>query len=293
MGIGKLLKPERKKFVLPAIFIIVFLFMASAPAYSWGPALDKYACEYLSLWQEATTNAEKNDTYALNKTLEKMSALSGNWQKENEKQGLTMTLPLQYFSAAFLKTINPVTPVPCEYSAGGSMIYNPSMANDFCVFYISRDSYDCTEGLRKLLSPVKIPVNITGQTEQTERKEEYRQASAVTLGANILILFAEGYLLSSVILFIYRKKRILGLLAAAAFMELVIAGGIIAVGGVANLLNPGFIFILVLLAAALVVFSLILSFIINRFTGKGKKGGIPELEPDASRRHKFLSNPGQ
>jgi len=168
---------EWKKFILPVLLIILFVVVINS-FYSLGSVMDKYGCEMVSLVREQITNVKQNNTFAINQTANKMKSLSENIQKDMKKfQNIEPVFN-------FLKMLDPIIPVPCEFMDG-----------NFCRFYINESTYNCLTSLKTNEG--------TGLTQP--KIVEYKRASIITFGLNGLLLFTEGYLISSLILFIYRK----------------------------------------------------------------------------------------
>ena len=178
MSIKELLKPEWKKFILPVAFIILF-FVAINSFYYVGSSFDKYGCDQVSLSKELQSNLRENNTLAYNQTWNKLRSLSENWSYE-----IMHTRNVRIISD-FVKMIDPIIPVPCEFGVGAGVI---------CEIYMNEETYNC--------------FNSQGDATMFPFEPKYKKASAVTFGFNVLLLFAEGYLISSVVLFAYREMRI-------------------------------------------------------------------------------------
>ena len=138
----------------------------------------------VSLIQKGQTYTRENNTLAAEQTLNSFKSLSENMQK-----GIKPVQDLQPLFS-FLMTMDPPMPVPCEFTIG-----------DICEFYMNEETNDCFMSLRS--------GNIGGLFGffAEPKITEYRGTSFVSFGANIFVLFVEGYLLSSVILFAYRRIR--------------------------------------------------------------------------------------
>lgn len=190
MSVKEFLKPEWKKFILPIVLTIIFFFTTSV-FYSLGSIMDKYGCEMVLLIEEQLTNMEKNDTLAFNQTAEKGRLLFQNMQTDTEQIQVHFESIEPVIHS--ISTIDPIFPVPCETIS--------EIQGNVCEFYMSEETYNCFESFVSEDSGVMM--DIFGETE----KIEYKKASAITLGLNVLLLFVEGYLISSAILFIYRKIR--------------------------------------------------------------------------------------
>jgi hypothetical protein len=145
-----------------------------------GSIGDKYDCQVVTLIQKNIDNAQKNDTAAVNQVDSEMKLLAQNKQKEVKH--------LQYSESisAFVKIINPIVPFPCE-NLGKSNV---------CQFYINKETYDC---LKKL--------DINGDIFSQPKMSVYKPVSLWIILLNVLLLFIEGYFVSSIIMFFYGKIR--------------------------------------------------------------------------------------
>lgn len=196
MDIREVLEPEWKKFILPLVLIILFSFVINT-FYSISSITNKYGCEIVSLVQEQNDNIKQNNTLAFNETVKKSISLIQRMQNDadylelnkNEKKNKVFFEPVY----SFLNVIDPALPVPCELQN-----------TRFCEYYVNKQTYDCTirmigqnetGGLNQAVIFEKIPM------------KDYTKSSIINLGSNVLLLFVEGYLVSSLILFAYRKIR--------------------------------------------------------------------------------------
>lgn len=183
MGIGSFLRPEWKKFILPIVFIILFIVMISSFYYT-ASVLDKYGCEVASLYERLDTYREQNDTSGITQTVDALESLSQNYKNDmkiTEGVGPVLSIVL---------AIDPIVPVPCEFMVSG-LTLTP------CQFYASEETYNCMKG------SIGGTISVFAEPEI----KEYKGVSVATLGLNVLLLFVEGYLISAVVLFIYRKIR--------------------------------------------------------------------------------------
>lgn len=183
MNIKEFLKPEWKKFILPIVFILLFLVVVNFFYYSIVPTFYEYHCKIAYLDKKMELATEQNDTLAIKQLLEDMLYL-----QEDTFRSMREPASVFYFcSALFIGAINPIS-MPCE------MIYDYVPA-DFCEFYMREDTYNCL----KTLNVTTIPKTISDRV--------YKKASITQFVLNVLILFVEGYLISSVILFFYRRVK--------------------------------------------------------------------------------------
>lgn len=178
MSIEKFLKPEWKKLILPIAFIIL-LAVTIDSFYYLGSVTDKYGCNLVFLFEDYQNAFEENNSLVMNQTYTIMTYMFENMTSEINRIQNVM------FISSFVMAIDPITPVPCEFISGNG-----------CEFYTNEETYNCFKNLTA--EPGFLPFNEAG----------YKKASLVTLGLNFLLLFIEGYLISSVILFAYRKMKV-------------------------------------------------------------------------------------
>lgn len=183
MRVKEFLKPEWKKFVLPVVFIVFFLIIVGS-FYYIGSVLDKYGCQTASLITEASEYGSENEL-KFNQTFEELGLISQNMQTDLE--AVETLFPILNF---FL-IIDPIFPVPCTFMAGFMHV------TGLCEYYISEETYNCFGTVNPDFSSFFEGPKI----------KEYQPASLTAFGLNILLLFVEGYLISAVVLFIYRKIR--------------------------------------------------------------------------------------
>ena len=176
MTIKDFFKPEWKKFILPIIIIILFLVTIKS-FYSIGDVMDKYICKMLYLSQEKQDYLRRDNILAANQTYnQKLLPLYKNLTDDLDK--IRDKEPL----INFFYTINPVIPMPCR-------AYLPEKS---CKFYINEETYRCRTAAGSYKGTGESPM-------------PYRKPTLFNFGLNILLLFFEGYIISSIILGIFRK----------------------------------------------------------------------------------------
>ncbi len=193
MEIKAFLRPEWKKMILPLIFILIFMFLIYS-SYTIASIGDDYICEYCEFTDIIYDihNIDQNDTLTINQTVTKIENLSNNFKQDIEKKEIISTYGLIFIGPMMI--INPIYPGPCEL---GDSLLN----TDFCVYYTSEESYNCLDDLSEKIekfsenSPIIMMISFP----------EYKQLSIFNIVANLIFLFIEGYLISSIILLIYRK----------------------------------------------------------------------------------------
>ncbi len=178
MGIKEFLKPEWKKFVLSIILIMSYLVLLSN-FYSYGAAIDTFIQEQESFSQELKSAQEQNNTLLI----EQLNKRGLELRKSINPAMLN--LEKIEFIYVFIEKIDPFLNVPCELVRKSS-----------CEHYGNKKTYDSSVALMSITSDFNI----------FEKPDiiEYRKASVFTALFNVVILFIEGYLLSSIILFIFR-----------------------------------------------------------------------------------------
>jgi len=191
MNWKEFLKPEWKKIILPSILILIFIILIKF-SYDTASLFDKYLCEIFSVAKQKQVYIEQNNTKALEDIEIRLENLSNNFRIEVEKNRLLKLADEEFFFHAFMnmKKINPLLPFPCEHNI-------VDLRYKHCRFYINEETYDC---LANFTSPKNI---IFGFYKKEMR--EYKKVSFFDISLNILILFIEGYLISCLILFCYRK----------------------------------------------------------------------------------------
>ncbi len=209
MKIKEFLKPELKKIILPLALIFFFSIIISN-FYHYGHVEDKYDCELISLGNEyhllqdkRQENIKKNDTIAINQSTNDMKVtlqkLSNNLQKmSEEKYSLIINIKDIKPVVWLIKSLDPILPVSCSLTVDDfcedptnschESIMSPI---DNCRHYYSKNTHDC----------------LYSNADFVLFAEEYRKISINILILNIILLFIEGYLISSMVLFAYRKVK--------------------------------------------------------------------------------------
>ena len=133
--------------------------------------MNEYGCELASLVNEKNTASEQNTTLS-EQTLNRFDEILNKIEQDNVYKN--------YIIFNIISTIDPFIEYPCEFTA-----------TDSCRHYINKDTYKCLYSSSTGFLPEK----------------DYRPVSITTSILNILLFFIEGYLISSVIIFLYRKIR--------------------------------------------------------------------------------------
>jgi len=196
MGLKEFLKPEWRKFVLPAIFII-FLVISLSSFYALDAIFDDFLCDQIEIAEEFRNYAEENEGQAgsleFNKTIEVFTErMKLNNEKPAERMKAIVGMNYILIPAWSIIAIDPFLPLPTYlYDAPKRITIIPERV--IHELYISRKTYDCVKSLDGVFREMN--------------EHEYMQVSIFTLIFNFLFLFIEGYLLSAVVLFVYRKIR--------------------------------------------------------------------------------------
>ncbi len=190
MSLKEFLKPEWKKIILPVIFISIFIILIKF-SYDTASLFDKYMCEMLSVAKQRQVYIEQNNTEALEEIEIQSENLSNNFRSEVEKNRLLKLADEEFFFHTFMsmKKINPLLPFPCEHNI-------MDLRYKHCRFYINEEAYNC------FINFTSFENIIFGFNKEMI---EYKKVSFFDISSNILILFIEGYLVSCLILFCYRK----------------------------------------------------------------------------------------
>ena len=208
MSVKEYLSFEFKKFVVPIILIIIFLF-AIGTFYVNGKTNDEYMCKILSISANSkfliNTTATKNgvnysealESLIGTPEMKEYQTVADKFMKERKSKmlsypGFRSLDPLEkLFVVPFynvLFNINPFIPVPCEELRNGY-----SGKSYICKFYISEETYDC------------IKEAVPGTNLLPYSKSFMMNLVYILLNVGVLII--EGYLFSAAILFLYRYFR--------------------------------------------------------------------------------------
>ena len=148
---------------------------------------DKYTCQITDLSKQYIIADKENKTDAIKKINETSETITkGMIEELNKIQAIGIRE-----SAFILSTIDPLTPLPCELSQ-----------SPFCSTYINKKSYGCLADLANFSKG-----NIQNRTIAENIKIREYSEPTVPIIYNSIILFAEGYLISAVLLGLYRKSK--------------------------------------------------------------------------------------
>ncbi|MCD6226357.1 MAG: hypothetical protein J7J93_00990 [Candidatus Aenigmarchaeota archaeon] len=190
MNWEEFLRPEWKKIILPAIFILIFIILIKI-SYDAASLSDKYLCDIFSLVKQIHVCIEQNNTECFEESQIILENLSNNFMNDLERNRLLKNEKIFFNVFMNMKKINPLLPFPCEHN----------MDVKYCRFYISKETYDC---YANFTIPENIIFHIIFGFYKKEMRE-YKKVSFFDISLNTLILFIEGYLISCLILFCYRK----------------------------------------------------------------------------------------
>jgi hypothetical protein len=169
---------EWKKIVLPIILIILFTYQIFV-FYSVSNVVEDYLCDANEVLQNIETFREQNNIEQLNKTILEWQPKAEKFEKDLEKSLGSETI----FMVS--QTINPFFPFPCELSP-----------KNHCRYYISKKSFDC-------MYDVDSSSGFDPLFEVS--KPEYKKVSVFLLIFHLAIIFIIGYLISAIIIFIFRN----------------------------------------------------------------------------------------
>ncbi len=183
-------KPTWKKFILPLVFIILFLVLISN-FNSIGTFLDKYSCESEALYTKYDQNRRTNNTEGLNQTEVQIKELGQRMVNDAPKGGIVPIISLYTVGV-----IDPLIPFPCLMIEGES---------PFCQFYVNETTHAC---MVKSIENTKLEdFNITALRDIKFAVKPYAQSSTTPLIVNIILLIIEGYFISVLIQFVYTKQK--------------------------------------------------------------------------------------
>jgi hypothetical protein len=141
-----------------------------------GPS-NKYNCEFAELHQEALKYIAENDSIALSGVVNESILLDKQARIDLEVSMLLVPPDILRLFAEF----DPIFPVPCAYPSYGFTNWVP------CEYYIINESYDCDTSSSKTIPHAGI--------------------SPLLLGINVALMFVEGYIISCIIVYGYKKIR--------------------------------------------------------------------------------------
>ncbi len=184
------LKPHWKKFILPLIFVILFLVLVSS-FQALGFFLDKYSCESETLYSQLDQNRKANDTVAENATKEQIKNLIVRMQQDAPQGGIVNIISLYTIGV-----VDPLIPFPCLMISGES---------GFCQFYVNQTTHAC---MVESIKNVKVEDfnNTALQNVKFEVKPHTPQSLPLFI-ANIIVLMVEGYLISVAIQIFFVKRK--------------------------------------------------------------------------------------
>lgn len=183
IDIKEFLKPEISKFIVPIILLLAFTFFV----YSFDNILKKIEtlpCESLTLMKELDAARKNNDTEKITEVGQKETKLMEKYNLENFK------LPFSQGNIFYklITKIDLMFPLPCEI-----------LPEKNCKNYNNKESFECTIESRKY--------NPFSEIDIIEVQNNYNPLTIFDIIINIFVLFFEGYLLSCLIIWFYRKVK--------------------------------------------------------------------------------------
>jgi hypothetical protein len=207
MNLHDFFKPEWKKLLLPVLMVIVFLFTIWR-IYNYTAIMDDNICD-LYRFLDVTLAIYKgdfveidNETVILNKTNQTITQQQmDEWEEQYERSAsLAEDLGDDYrntriLSAVFMFT-DPFFPKPCEYGPTFRPAYFPETS---CYWYISEEAYDCYAQFFSVYAEgSSVYAELTGM-------DGYNPVTTLTISGNVIFIFLEWYVFSSVVLGAFRK----------------------------------------------------------------------------------------
>jgi hypothetical protein len=171
----KFFKPSWKKLILPLILIILYLVVINY-LNSASKITDEYLCRFTEL-REKTIKFQEELNPSLNQTAREFIQTAQEWQAEIPKKNNAFLL-----LGKIMDKINPIFPVPCTMSED----------DGYCKYYVSKDTYDCYVKQENFLALKPRP---------------YKKINIFHHTAALIFLFLEGYIVSCLAFFIYKKIK--------------------------------------------------------------------------------------
>ena len=189
MDIKEFLKPDWKKLILPFILIILYIYIVAFSS-RVGQLMDTYMCDSFSLNRKITEAYQNNETDKIDQYKEEMNYLSGKMRTASENLDIDNIVVIYNF----MKFINPVMPLPCELES-----------TNFCAHYASKETYDCFVDFEDYLKGPSA--SVTAGLLSPTAMVEYRKSTFFTHVFSIIVLIIEGYLVSALVVFLYKKIK--------------------------------------------------------------------------------------
>ncbi len=183
---------EKKKIILPALLLALFAVILYAFS-ATGHLEDKYACNMISAFEAAESinmsDAKKSLEESVARRAEIISLLK---QLHNDTRVIASVQPLATNILIVLEPIDPFVPYPCEFYPD----------RPFCQHYSSPETYACGETVQHLKAAGDLS-KVVGFA----KLRPYTNMLLTAIAANIIWLFAIGYLTSAVLLAACKKIR--------------------------------------------------------------------------------------
>ncbi|MGV8162209.1 MAG: hypothetical protein ACP5N2_02630 [Candidatus Nanoarchaeia archaeon] len=221
MSLKEFLKPEWKKFVLPVLLVLMFIFVLF-PFYSIGSFNNDVACEVYPKILDLSKNLQEinsgfveweSGTYSEEelriKTKQEEQRLIEEYQKDPvvidatakaQKRELAFTLLEDNPVFDFIDDINPLTFESCEYIGAHSNFEE----HKNCKFYMNENTYFCLKSLRQQYQTENEQSEGTTIFDALNLNEEYKKFTILDIFINTIYLIILGYLVSALILFCFR-----------------------------------------------------------------------------------------
>ena len=180
-GIG-FLDFEWKKIILPIIILILFIYQVYI-FYSIGNVFNRDICNLTNYAKDAIKYRQQNNTEMLKKIFLEYKPLEDKFKIDIEKIAWSETV---FYT---ITKIDHFFPVPCEI---------PSQ--NYCKNYINKESFDCLDNLKSNSELTSSMFNY--------QESKYNPISIWLLILHFILLFVIMYLISAIILWIFRNVKI-------------------------------------------------------------------------------------
>ncbi|MBI4173564.1 MAG: hypothetical protein HY519_02480 [Candidatus Aenigmarchaeota archaeon] len=189
-------KFEKKKLLLPAIFLLLFAILMYAFQLT-GALQDTHACLVLDKLDavKGTEQANLTGKEALAASVAAQAAVTKQLQLAyNDSIRFLVYQPAFQAAALVLKPIDPLLPYPCEFYP----------KERYCSYYLAKPAFDCIAAMASVEQP-KTRALLAGLFGVADRA--YTPLPLPLVLANAVWLFALGYLAASLIMAGYNKIK--------------------------------------------------------------------------------------
>lgn len=179
---GSFFEFEWKKIILSLILILLFGYQTYVYI-SIGNVMNEYTCENSKYIQDIIQYRNQNNSEMIKKVSEDFKPTADKFQEDLKK-------PLGSENLFYItSTIYPIFPVPCEI-----------ITENFCRYYMNKESFNCMNDMK---SGLKSSFSSLFELEEVT----YKPVSIWLLAIHFFILFVIGYLISCIILWIFKNRN--------------------------------------------------------------------------------------